>query len=292
MIKKLYTLSCNFGQKLNDAHVSAYASSAAFFMMFSMIPLLILICSVIPYTPVTEESVIELLSEIVPSPFIPYAAALVEDVYNRSIAVVSIAALAALYSAGKAMLAIYRGINAIHDITELPNFLVIRLRAIVYTIIMVVLIVVSLVISVFGERILQFIRQFLPNSELYHPLYSHVQRLAIFVMLVLFFLILFTFVPRCKVAWRTQVIGAVFVAASWTAFSYFFSIYVNYYNGATIYGSMTVLILLMLWFYSVFYLLFLGAAINEFLSPATHVFLKQQELHKEEREAQKEKKHS
>ncbi|MCR5655408.1 MAG: YihY/virulence factor BrkB family protein, partial [Lachnospiraceae bacterium] len=77
MIKRIYALMGRFGQKMNDAHVSAYASSAAFFMLFSMIPLLILICSVIPYTPITEESVIDLISELIPSTFIPYAKSLI-----------------------------------------------------------------------------------------------------------------------------------------------------------------------------------------------------------------------
>ncbi|MCR5655187.1 MAG: YihY/virulence factor BrkB family protein, partial [Lachnospiraceae bacterium] len=260
-------------------------------MLFSMIPLLILICSVIPYTPITEESVIDLISELIPSTFIPYAKSLIADVYNRSAAVVSISALVVLFSAGKGMLAIYRGINAIHGITELPNFLVIRLRAVVYTLIMILMVLISLIISVFGDKIMWFLQSKLPYFETFTPFFSHVQRIVIFVVLVLFFTLLFTFVPKCKVAWRTQVVGAVFVAASWTVFSYVFSIYVNYFNGATIYGSMTMLILLMLWFYFVFYLLFLGALLSEFLSPATNVILQQRELHKEERVSEKAKNH-
>ena len=39
---------------MNEHHISAYASSAAFFTFLSLIPMLLLLISAIPYTPITK----------------------------------------------------------------------------------------------------------------------------------------------------------------------------------------------------------------------------------------------
>ena len=50
-MKKAYLLIKRFNRKLRHDDMSAYASSIAFFLFLSLIPLLILICFLIPYTP-------------------------------------------------------------------------------------------------------------------------------------------------------------------------------------------------------------------------------------------------
>ena len=89
----------------------------------------------------------------------------------------------------------------------------------------------------------------------------------------MFFLLLFTYIPNKKIDWKTQVVGAVFVAITWSGFSYAFSVYVKYFSGTSIYGSMSIIAILMLWFYFGFYLLFLGALLSKFLMPATEFLI-------------------
>ena len=52
------------------------------------------------------------------------------------------------------------------------------------------------------------------------------------------FLFLYKFVPNRKATFRSQMPGAVFTAVSWSAFSFGFSLYFDYYEGASnMYGS-------------------------------------------------------
>jgi membrane protein len=91
---------------------------------------------------------------------------------------------------------------------------------------------------------------------------------------MLFFTALFTWIPSVKLDWKTQITGAAFVSLAWSVFSYVFSVYVSNFAGNSIYGNMTTIVMLMLWFYFIFYLLFMGALISKFLEPATEFMLK------------------
>ena len=52
----------------------------------------------------------------------------------------------------------------------------------------------------------------------------------------------------------------------WIAVSYFFSIYINIFtNFSIIYGSLTTIILIMMWLYAVIYIILIGAEINVML---------------------------
>ncbi|MFR5151104.1 MAG: YihY/virulence factor BrkB family protein [Ruminococcus sp.] len=59
--------------------------------------------------------------------------------------------------------------------------------------------------------------------------------------------------------------GALLIAAGWSLFSYFFSIYFDMFPGfSNMYGSLTALIMVMLWLYICMNLLLYGAEINAY----------------------------
>lgn len=269
MFKKSKILFDNFTTELNECHVSAYASSASFFMLLSIIPMLILLCSILPYTPITENDLIEVITTIVPASMSKYVMSTVRSVYDRSIAVVSVSALVTIWTAGKGMVSIIRGLNSINKCTVKQNYIFMRLRGCIYTLLFLIIIILSLFLGVFGELITNKIETYFPRIELLSPLFINLRLIFIFGLLCLFFISLFTFVPNRKIDWKTQIVGAIFVALTWSGFSWGFSIYVKYFTGEGIYGNMTTLILLMLWFYFNFYLMFYGALISKFLEPAT-----------------------
>ncbi len=62
---------------------------------------------------------------------------------------------------------------------------------------------------------------------------------------------------------RHCIIGAVFTTISWYLISFFFSIYVNIFTGfSIIYGSLATITLIMMWLYTIIYVIFLGAEFN------------------------------
>ena len=103
---------------------------------------------------------------------------------------------------------------------------------------------------------------------------NNLPTLVLTTVLMLFFTALFTWIPSVKLDWKTQIVGACFSAVAWSGFSYVFSLYVNRLDTNSIYGNMTTIAIMLLWFYFLFYLMFLGALISRFLSPATEFMIK------------------
>ena len=87
----------------------------------------------------------------------------------------------------------------------------------------------------------------------------------VFAGLFLVFLILYKMLPNRKATLKSQVPGAILIAAGWSLFSYFFSIYFDMFPGfSNMYGSLTALIMVMLWLYICMNLLLYGAEINSY----------------------------
>lgn len=85
------------------------------------------------------------------------------------------------------------------------------------------------------------------------------------MILMVFFLGIYTFVPDKKLQMRKQVPGAVFSTVGWMGFSFAFSLYFNHIGGKNysyMYGSLAAIVLLLLWLYMCICILFLGAEIN------------------------------
>ena len=87
----------------------------------------------------------------------------------------------------------------------------------------------------------------------------------VFVVLFLVFLVLYRYLPNRKASLKSQVPGAFIIAVAWSLFSYFFSLYFTFFpNFSNMYGSLSALIMVMLWLYVCMNLLLYGAEINAY----------------------------
>lgn len=266
MFYKIYRLIRGFAKQMNRINVSAYASSAAFFIFLSLIPVLILICSIVPYTPLHKSDILTAVT-IMPAPIVPLMIELVESLYDSTVAVISVAAAAVLWSAGKGVLAIMRGLNAMNGVEEDRNYFVQRIMASIYTIVLLAVLILSLVLMVFGNTLVRMLTSRIPiTSNLFHIL-VYFKPFITWAILAFVFAVMYARIPNCKLKIKKQIPGAVFAAVSWTVFSWAFSIYVEKFNPMNMYGSLSAIIILMLWLYFCIYLLLAGAHLNRFAAP-------------------------
>ena len=70
-----------------------------------------------------------------------------------------------------------------------------------------------------------------------------------------------------------QLPGAVVAAVGWSVITWGFSIYVDRFNGFSAYGSLTTIIILMLWLYACMYIVMAGAFLNRYFKPAFQFFV-------------------
>ena len=153
-MKKLINKIMGFTGQLADNHAGAYAAQSAYFFMLSMIPIILLLLTIVQYTPVTKGDVMSAVVQVFPEESMKgFMVGIVNQVYNQSRTVIPITAVIAMWSAGKGVLAMSNGLNCVYGIRETRNYIFIRIRASIYTVIFIVSIVLGLVLSVFGNSI-------------------------------------------------------------------------------------------------------------------------------------------
>ena len=74
---------------------------------------------------------------------------------------------------------------------------------------------------------------------------------------------MYKFLPNRKDWLRKQIPGALFSAIGWQVVSWIFSMYLDIFEGfSDMYGSLTTIVLIMLWLYFCMYCILLGAEVN------------------------------
>ncbi len=264
-VRQIYLLVKNFMARMRRDHVGAYAAQAAYFIMLSFIPIIMLLLALLRYTPVHQSDLQRIFYESVPAPVYPMILMILEEVYARSAAFIPTTAIVAAWSAGRGVLALTRGFNCIYEVNETRHYVLLRLRSTMYTILFILSVVLTMVLLVFGNPIHALVAEHLPwLGEISGMLISFRTLLAMGI-LVLFFTLIYWALPNRRASLVLQLPGAMFTTAVWSAFSFLFSVYVDSFgNYSKIYGSLTTLIIAMIWLYMCMYIVMIGAAVNSY----------------------------
>lgn len=272
MLRKLWKIGYDFGKNMGKQNISAFAASTAFFFFLSMVPMLIMISTVLPYTPLTADNLLTALYGILPDKLMPLMEGVVHDVYDRSEGLLSIAIIVMFWTAGKGMLALMRGLNAVSHVEETRSYLWVRTVACFYTMIMLIMVVISLFVMVFGNRLVDMLLYRIPQLQPLVALLMHFRFLVVWIVLMILFAAIYAYVPNGRLCFREQIPGAAFTAIAWNGFSWGFSLYVDW-TDYSIYGSLSIIILVMLWMYFCMYIVLVGAYLNLYFQPLNKVVL-------------------
>lgn len=265
-MKDIFKKVMRIPEIVSEHHVGAYAAQAAYFFMLSMIPIILLLLTMVQYTPVTKADVMTAVVQVFPSTVDSLITSIVNQVYNQSGTVIPITIVVALWSAGKGVLSISTGLNTIYGCPETRNYFYLRIRATVYTVLFVVVIILLLVISVFGNSINIFVTSHIPAIKPLADKLIELRMIVTPIVLMCFLLLIYKFLPNRKDGFRKQIPGAVFSAIGCLAVSWIFSVYLDIFKGfSDMYGSMTTIVLVMLWLYFCMYCILLGAVANMYL---------------------------
>ncbi|MCM1127494.1 MAG: YihY/virulence factor BrkB family protein [Lachnospiraceae bacterium] len=273
MFKRLLFIGYDFGKHMSKKNISAFAASTAFFIFLSLIPALMLLCALIPYTPLTEANLMSVVTEISPEAMHPLLINIIADVYEKSVGIISITAIATLWSAGKGVLALMRGLNAVNDVQENRNYFLLRLAASMYTILILLAVIFSLIATVFGNTLVEIIEGVIPQTAYLFSLLMHFRTLFAWLVFTLVIALMYTYVPEAKLGFKMQLPGAGIAAVGWSVMTWAFSVYENEFNGFNTYGNLTTIIILMLWLYVGMYIILGGAYLNRYFKPAFQFFI-------------------
>ena len=254
---------------INSHHTGAYAAQAAYFFVLSMIPIFLLLLTMVRFTPVTMDDVLRAVLQIFPESVAQSQVlqGIVREVYSKTGTIIPVTIIVALWSAGKGVLSVTSGLNAIYSNVETRNYFYLRMRASLYTVLFLLVIMLSLVLSVFGNSISVVLYEHVPFLNKVVDFIMRIRTLVTLVVLIVFWDLVYRFLPNRKhmrkTTLRKQLPGSVFTACGWLLLSFFFSMYLDIFTGFTsMYGSLTTIVLIMLWLYGCMYIILLGGEVN------------------------------
>ncbi|ABX43829.1 YihY/virulence factor BrkB family protein [Lachnoclostridium phytofermentans] len=261
-----------FSHKLRDDYISAFSAQAAFFIFISFFPFAMFLLSIMQFLPFTENEVMNACRSVFPAAIQGFVISIITELYGKatSTAILSVTLVATLWSSSKGFLSIIRGMNGVYANTETRNYIVIRIKSAIYTLLFAFMIILFLVIFVFGNQLYLWIVKRFPVLKEFALVIISVRTIVGLCLLIVFFLFMFMVIPNRKTKLIKELPGAILASCGWMIFSYLYSFYIdNMSNYSYTYGSLTAIVLAMIWLYTCMYMMFIGAEVNSVLSNPT-----------------------
>ncbi len=263
---KIYGLQKDIRRSVNEAEVGTYASGAAFFLFLSLIPMVMIAGSVIPYDTLTKKDMVNISQAVIPERIYHFLIAIVSSYHGNHVTLLSVSALVAVWSASKGVLALIRGLNHIYEVEESRGYLRLRLKASFYTVFLLLAVLLTAGLLVFWNTFADWL---IPDKGIIAQLWEVIGGLRhIFVagMISVVFCTMYSLLPNNQLSWKEHYPGAVFTSVFWTLYSFGFSVYIDYFDGFSMYGSLTTIVIVMIWLYFCMYIFFCGALVNKWIT--------------------------
>ncbi len=248
--------------------IPVYAANAGYFIVLSVFPMLLLFVSILRYTGLSADSLIQMLDGVIPQALMSSAKRLIANTYqSTSGTIVSISAVTALWSGSRGIYGLITGLNAVYRVPESRGYIYTRLVSVGYTFVFVLLLMATLIMNVFGTTALLSLTTH-PSAFLRFLAQAASLRLIVLLLVqTAVFTAIYMVLPNQRNRFADSLPGAVFTALGWLLFSNLYSLYVeNFTRYANIYGSVYGVALSMLWLYCCISIVFYGGALNVYLT--------------------------
>ena len=226
--------------------IPIYAGNASFFLLLSVFPIVSLLLSLLPYTPLTLEHLLGFCAQLAPDWLMRLLEYFIRTLYkSSSAAIISASVVLTLWSASKGMLS---------------------LLCVLYTVGMLLALLLTLGLYVGGQALLTFLlaRGF-SFAAVLEPVLQNLHLYSL-VLLTALFTGVFLALPDKRQRFVHVLPGAAGAACAWVIYSEIYSWYVNHIvKASALYGSLSVLLLMLLWLYACISILFYGALLNHAL---------------------------
>lgn len=266
-IKKGIGICKRISVQIKKDQVGTFAAQAAFFLMLSVFPFIMMLLTAIRYLPFEQEELIAVIHNFMPKNISSYFSFMTNEIYSSKIGVGAIVSLLLMiWSASKGTMSIGSGLTYMDEMMDSKNYFFRRAIHAIYTIIFCVMMIAVIAIYVLGDFIME---RFILKSSIagIASLILTITRLALAPTLVLGVILLaYCWLPARKGSVIRSLPGAVFTTIGWLLLAAGFSLYVRVVGVNTyMYGSLAGIILVILWLYFCMYILFLGAEFNKIL---------------------------
>lgn len=254
--------------EIKEKKIPLHAAYAGYFIVLAVFPALLMLLSILRFTGIQVESLVDLLGDFLPKALMGMVEELVYSTYlSSSGTVLGLSALTALWSASRGVFGLLQGLNAVYDVWEDRGYLYTRTISVVYTFLFGLVLLLTLVLHVFGNTILNALSMVDNGVVIFLMDLVDLRFFLLLILQSLIFTLMFMVLPNQRNRFVDSLPGGILSSIGWLVFSDLFSIYVENFNSyANIYGSVYAVALGMLWLYCCLSILFYGGALNHYLS--------------------------
>lgn len=266
----LYSTIVIFLDNVVKNDLSIKASGVAFSFTLSIFPTIIFIFTLIPYVHsvfphVDQQSILNLISNVMPDTMFDAATGTIKDIVsNKRQGLLSFGAVLALILSTNGMHGLMNAFNSIYKSIDKRGFLKTRMIAIGLTLMLASVMFFSIFMLVIGKAVLDYLSVKAHITEDYILYLLFIIKYS--VIGIAFFLaisMIYYFAPAIHSRWKFFSSGAIFSALSSGIVSYGFSFYINNFGTYNkFYGSIGMLIALMIWLYLLSFILLVGFEYN------------------------------
>lgn len=271
----LYKIIKIFMRNLMNDDIVDRANGVAFNFILAIFPAIIFLFTLIPYVTnfypkINTESIMAFVGHQIPPSMFEVVSTTVHDIIsNQRGELLSLGFLFSVYLSTNGMMALMRAFNSVYRTIENRSGIKTRLIATGLTINMTFVLFLAIILLIVGQFILEAIMGNLPAFDWINMSYFTVVLLFIlrFITIFIAFFLAISFVyyfgPAIHYNWRFFSVGSFLATLLCLAVSYGFSFYVtNFGTYNKVYGSIGVLIALMIWIQLITIVLLIGYEVN------------------------------
>lgn len=267
-LRKTVIFLVMFIKKIGDDDIFALGAQLAYYMVLSFIPFLMFLMTLVGFSHLNSDAVLNLLSNVMPTEaFNLIQSTVIEIVDREQTGLLWISIALAIWVSSSGFKAVIKGLNKAYGVKETRSYIKLKLISMIYTILLALIVIATLFLFVFGDVIGNFFMKVLEHPEFIYYIWNMLRYVVVILIMILFFMFLYNATPCVRLGWLEVIPGAVITTLGWISISYIFAYYVNNFsNYSRLYGSLGAVFMFMTWMFITSMILILGGEINAVLA--------------------------
>ena len=241
------------------------AAQTAYYLLLSMFPFFLFILSLLSLFPVNEEMLLTFLRPFTPEEAFTIIEVNVQAVLNKGHGKVLYASLvAAFWVTSMAVQSLARSLDLANGYIRRYAFWKVLIRDLGVTLLFMLVIPLSLFLPIIEKALYRVVTYYdaIEEWQGWFYVWPNVKWGLGTLFLFLFFLLFYKVVPTGKMKLKEALPGAIFSAFGWQLFSLVFGSYVSNVDYTRLYGQLSGIILLVLWFYLTAVIILISGLLN------------------------------
>ena len=246
-----------------DPTVRILPGNIAFFLILAIFPLLMLFGYIANFFDLSMTSVINLINSALPNEI---AETIVGVISGKSFdSSIGISMITGFILASNGSHAIIIASNTLYGFPA-DDFIKRRIKSMLLIVLLVGLFIFITVVLAYGNIILKAIIdtfKLTGIAKTIYTIFAIAKWPVAFIIMLITIKLIYVIAPDWKILSKNTTRGALFTATGWTIATAVFSYYISHFaNYDIFYGSLSNIVILMVWVYVISYILVIGIAIN------------------------------